>query len=174
MIYISIKCRHTAVPYWRIPCWWGLCRTELPWITRIDSCCTHGHRDWLQWKSTKRSQSKKRQKGKPDTCFPRPLPTGGVSWDGPSPHSSWVITRIKCCQPGKLMRDSGPRDYYYYIFFSRGIAMFPDSRREAGIEHKPDYLYGFELVTTLTSNQWEPSPNPGSQTPGSFVSRPSS
>ena len=62
-----------------------------------------------------------------------------------------VTTPVKCCRPGKLMRKSGPRVFFFFFFFFEGVGMFPDSRRKAGVQHKPDCLYSLGLVTTLIS-----------------------
>lgn len=60
-----------------------------------------------------------------------------------------VTAPVKCCQPGKLMRKWGGPGFV--VFFFEGVGTFPDSRRKAGIQHKPDCLYSLGLVTTLVS-----------------------
>lgn len=70
-----------------------------------------------------------------------------------SPNNVWLTTSVKCCQPGKLIRDSGPRDLWGYWSWRHPLpGVFPNPRllEGASVQHKPHCLCSVGAASPLS------------------------
>lgn len=106
-------------------------------------CSIYYRFDWFKWKETKQNQQK--EKGnvvvckEPGTKF-QEFPPRGITQDMLNSHSNklWQLMS-NACLPGKLIRDSAPREHIgcYYRHFTT----FQTSRKKAGVQHESYCLY---------------------------------
>lgn len=119
--------------------------------------CTHGY-DCLEQKDTKHTGKRKRYKKRSpgeirhrcaEVLFQR----------GCTQHTSqqWVLTvDVKCCQPGKLIRDFVPRAFTWEPAWPKCNLQTP--RRKAGVQQKPYYLHNeFRHSDWHYLGWWDPS-----------------
>ena len=126
--------------------------------------CTHGY-DFLEQKDTKHTGKRKRYKKRsPGEIRHRCAEV--LFRQGCTQHTSqqWVLTEgVKCCQPGKLIRDFVPRAFTWELASPKCNLQTP--RRKAGVQQKPYYLHN-----EFRHSDWhhlgdETLPHPSSQMP---------